>query len=130
MNFSNNPKNNEFFRKNKHPSTGINSNEYNNTSNSSNIKFSYPTSCSNNTSSNLQNEKLLKCLRELYVLLRETNTEMDKDKLYPNVIITGHEGSGKSSFIEYLTSIDLFPRSYFNKKVYVFQYNLFFRKLQ
>ncbi len=117
MNFSNNPKNNEFSKKVKNPSTGTNSNNYNTTSSTLNIKTSNPTSYTTNPSPNLQNEKLLKCLRELYVLLRDTNTGMKKDKFYPNVIITGHEGSGKSSFIEYLTSIDLFPKSYFNKKV-------------
>jgi hypothetical protein len=70
----------------------------------------------------LFNEKLLRYLKEMYSRL--SAPEFDKSKFYPNIIVTGGEKSGKTSLIEYLTSIDLFPRSYFSKKV-----RSFFKKI-
>jgi hypothetical protein len=63
------------------------------------------------TSSSHSNEKLFRSLRELYSKLRDV--DLDKSKFYPNIIITGNKKSGKSSMIEYILGMDLFPRSYF-----------------
>jgi ribosome biogenesis GTPase A len=63
------------------------------------------------TSSSHSNEKLFRYLKDLYSKLRDA--DFDKSKFYPNVIITGSKKSGKSSLIEYITGMDLFPRSFF-----------------
>lgn len=62
-------------------------------------------------------EKLTKCLKEIYYHLPKLENFIEKDYFYPNIVITGHESSGKNSLLEYFLKMDLFPKNFFNKKV-------------
>jgi hypothetical protein len=60
---------------------------------------------------------LTSAIQELYTLIKFV--DFDKEKFYQNIIITGEKQSGKSSLIEYLINIDLFPKDFqkYSKRV-------------
>ena len=64
---------------------------------------------------NNQNRSQISQILEVFELLK--TVELEKENFFPNFIVTGEKGSGKTSFIEYITGLDLFPRSFYSKIV-------------
>ena len=66
-------------------------------------------------------------IKRMYDLLNQSDLENEqKEKFYPNVIITGQSSSGKSSLLETILMMDLFPKSFHEKKVKINIKKLFF----
>jgi ABC-type lipoprotein export system ATPase subunit len=57
-------------------------------------------------------------IKNLYELINQVDIETDeKNKFYPNIIVTGQSSSGKSSLLESILMVDLFPRCFHNQNV-------------
>jgi polynucleotide 5'-kinase involved in rRNA processing len=80
-------------------------------------KFSQTSQIHRTSSMRLNNQprSQISQILEVFELLK--SVEIQKEKVYPNFIVTGDKGSGKTSFIEYITGLDLFPRSFYSKTV-------------
>jgi hypothetical protein len=64
----------------------------------------------------------LEDMKELYSKLKDIEYDTDDifNNFYPNIFIIGGDGSGKSSLIEHLTGIDIFPFNFRSGKVNIY----------